>query len=78
MTENQKTYFTMLCEQLAQQGLLEDFQHALHTLVFPGKTHLGTYNMIWAIECSVPGQWTQAIDQLITASYGEERTHAAN
>ena len=64
MTENQQTHFNMICIQLERQDLLEHFQHALHAIVFPGKTHLGAYNMIWAIECSTPAQWEQAIDQV--------------
>ena len=67
MTENHKTHFNTICSQLMQQGLLEEFQHVLHEMVFPGKTHLGAYNIIWAMECSVPDQWKQAMEQVITA-----------
>ena len=57
MTENEKTHFNTLRERLQRTGLLGDFQHALHAIVFPGKTHLPQYNIIWAIECSRPDQW---------------------
>lgn len=69
MLDSQKPYFNEICTQMQAQGLLEAFQHRLHALVFPGKTHLPQYNLIWALECSTPAQWTQAIDETVTASY---------
>ena len=72
MTDEQKVYFNSICASLQQRGLLDAFCRNLHEIVFPGKTHMGSFNMTWAIETSNPGQWRLAIDQTITESYEQD------
>lgn len=65
MTETEKNVFNELCHALQADERLAAFQHALHEIVFPGRTHEGAYNMIWAIECSFPIQWIGALTQIL-------------
>lgn len=56
--------FNKLCEELQKRGLLERFQSALHEHMFSGKTHLGEYNMIHAIQSSYPEDWEEVLIKL--------------
>ena len=77
MDTNEKRKFNILCAWMERRDkhLLHAFYHALHNTVFPGKTHRGEYNMIWAIESSDADDWHKAA-QLVSRLAGQwPRSH---
>jgi hypothetical protein len=66
--------FNELCERLEQTGVLNKFYHALHEIMFPGKTHLGEYNMIHAINSSHAEDWRKALEVIMSWSVSQEVT----
>jgi hypothetical protein len=64
--------FNELCERLEETGLLNKFYHALHEIMFPGKTHLGGYNMIHAINSSHAEDWRKALEVIMSWSVSQE------